>query len=139
MSLTNPRGDLFKEVESRLYLDDKKLPYDSHLFLAAGTVKRLVLGFRIFTEEVEGGEEFNIFYMRLPFFRKAVLQLPRFLYLGVRSDVSGNFVNRSTRSAKIEGNRGYVIDGEVYDSYEAGNIRLEPGPKLKLLSFNYNK
>jgi hypothetical protein len=139
MSLTNPRGDLFKEVESRLYLDDKKLPYDSHLFLAAGTVKRLVFGFRIFIEEVEGGEQFNIFYMRLPFFRKAVLQLPRFLYLGVRSDVSGNFVNRSTRSAKIEGNRGYVIDGEVYNSDEASDIRLEPGPKLKLLSFNHKK
>lgn len=50
MSLTNPRGDLFKEVESRLYLGDKKLPYDSHLFLAAGTVKRLVFGFRILLE-----------------------------------------------------------------------------------------
>jgi hypothetical protein len=139
MFLTNPKADLFREVESKLYLDDKKLPHDSHLFLAAGTLKRLVFGFRIFTKEVEGGEKFNIFYMRLPFFRKAVLQLPRFLYLGVKSDVSGNFVNRSTRSAKIDGNRGYVIDGELYDSDEASDIRLEPGPKLKLLSFDHKK
>jgi hypothetical protein len=135
MSLTSTKDDLFKEAESKVYLDDKKLPYDSHLFMAAGSIKRLVFGFRIFREEAEAGEEFSVFYMRLPFFRKAVLQLPRFLYMGVKSDASGNFFNQSTRSAKIEGNRGYVIDGEVYDSDEPIDIRLEAGPKVKLLSF----
>ncbi|MBI2486135.1 MAG: hypothetical protein HYW01_04085 [Deltaproteobacteria bacterium] len=59
--------------------------------------------------------------------------------MGVKSDASGNFFNQSTRNANIEGNRGYVIDGEVYNSDEAIDIRLETGPKVKLLSFKGKK
>ncbi|MBI2486136.1 MAG: hypothetical protein HYW01_04090 [Deltaproteobacteria bacterium] len=71
MSLTNPKDDLFKEVESKVYLNDKKLPFDSHLFIAAGSVKRLAFGFRIFTEEVEAGEEFSFFLYEASLFQES--------------------------------------------------------------------
>ncbi len=134
MSLTNLNHDLFKEVESKVYLDDKKLPFESHLFIAISTVKRLVFGFRNFTEEAIAGEKFSFFYLKFPFFRKMLYQLPRVLYSGLKSDVSGNFLNSSGRIVRIEGNRGYVLDGEVYESQEPIDITLEIGPKLKIFS-----
>lgn len=134
MSLTNLNHDLFKEVESKVYLDDKKLPFESHLFIAISTVKRLVFGFRNFTEEAIAGEKFSFFYLKFPFFRKMLYQLPRVLYSGLKSDVSGNFLNSSGTIVRIEGNRGYVLDGEVYESQEPIDITLEIGPKLKIFS-----
>ncbi len=139
ISLTNLNHDLFKEVESRVYLDDSKLPFESHLLIAISTVKRLVFGFRIFTEEAVAGERFSIFYLRFPFFKKALYQLPRVLYSGLKSDISGNFLNHSGRILKIEGNRGYVLDGEVYESEEPVDITLEIGPKLKIFSLKDEK
>jgi diacylglycerol kinase family enzyme len=134
MSLTNLNHDLFKEVESRVYLDSSKLPFESHLLIAISTVKRLVFGFKVFTEEAVAGKRFSIFYLRLPFFKKALYQLPRVLYSGLKSDLSGNFLNQSGSIVKIEGNRGYVLDGEVYESKEPIDITLEIGPKVKIFS-----
>ena len=133
-SLTNINHDLFKEVVSKVYIDDNKLPFESHLLIAISTVKRLVFGFRVFAEEAAAGEGFSILYLRFPFFRKALYQFPRVLYSGLKSDASGNFLNSSGRVVRIEGNRGYVLDGEVYESQEPIDITLEIGPKLKIFS-----
>jgi len=135
MSLINLNHDLFKEVESRVYINDRKLPFESHLFIATASVKRLVFGFRVFTEEVVPAERFGVLYMRLPYFRKALYRLPKVLYAGLKSSGSGDFLNQATKTVTIEGNRGYVIDGEVYDSDEPNDIRLEAGPKVQILSF----
>ena len=134
MSLINLNHDLFNEVESKVYIDDKKLPFENHLLIAVSTVKRLVFGFRTFTEEAIAGEKFSILYLRFPFFRNMLYQLPRVLYSGLKSDVSGNFLNSSGRIVRIEGNRGYILDGEVYESQEPIDITLEIGPKLKIFS-----
>ncbi len=139
MSLANPRHDLFEEVESKIFLDGQELPFDSHLFIAAATVKRLVFGFRLFAEEAKAGEEFGFYCMSQAFFRKALFQLPRYLYLGVNSDASGNFINRSAKSLKIKGNRGYVIDGEVYDTEAPTDLTLEAGPRVKIFSLKGKK
>lgn len=134
ISLTNMNHDLFKEVESNVYVNDKELPLKNHLFLVASTIKRLVFGFRIFFEEARAGEEFNMVYATLPYFKKVRYQLPRALYIGLKSDESGNFLNQSTKSLRVEGNRGYIIDGEIYEPQEPVDIRLESGPKVKIFS-----
>jgi hypothetical protein len=138
-ALTNLDHDLFKEVESRVYLDGKKLPFESHLFIFAASVKRTVFGFRVFTEEVVPEEKFGMLYMRLPYFGKALYRLPVVLYKGLKSDISGNFINQSLQSLRIEGNRGYIIDGEIYDSDNGIDVRLEAGPKVRIFSFKGGK
>jgi diacylglycerol kinase (ATP) len=135
ISLIDLNHELFKEVESKVYVDDKEMPFKSHLFIVASSVKRLIFGFRIFSEEAEVGERFSMVYVRLPYFKKIRYQLPWALYIGLKSDASGNFLNQSTRSVRIEGNKGYIIDGEVYESEEPVDIKLEAGPKVKILSF----
>lgn len=134
ISLTNMNHDLFKEIESKVYVEDRELPLKSHLLLVASTVKRLVFGFRIFFEDAEAGEKFSIIYVTLPYFKKVRYQIPKALYMGLKPDESGNFLNQSTKSLRVEGNRGYIIDGEIYESEEPVDIRLDAGPKVKIFS-----
>ncbi|MER3446628.1 MAG: hypothetical protein C4291_07175 [Candidatus Dadabacteria bacterium] len=134
ISLTNMNHDLFQEVESRVYVDDRELPIRNHLFLVASTVKRLVFGFRIFFEEARAGEQFSMVYVTLAYFKKVRYQLPRALYIGLKPDESENFLNQSTKSLRVEGNIGYIIDGEIYETQEPVDIRLEVGPRVRIFS-----
>jgi hypothetical protein len=136
MSLVNINHELFKEVESRVHINYEKLPFESHMFMAVSTVKRLVFGFRVFTEEPEPGERFSVFYLRFPFFKKALYKLPKVLYRGIKSDASGDFLNHSASIVRIEGNTGYAMDGEVYESEKPTNVTLEVGPKVQIFSLN---
>jgi hypothetical protein len=70
----------------------------------------------------------------LPYFKKVRYQIPRALYRGLKPDESGNFLNQSTESLRVEGNRGYIIDGEIYEPEESVDIRLEAGPRVKIFS-----
>ena len=133
-SFTNSTHDLFDEVESRVYLNDEKIPFESHLFILAASVKRFVFGFRVFTDELVPGKKFGMLYIRLPYFRKALYRFPIALYKGLKSDATGNFMNQSLQSLTVEGNRGYIIDGEVHDSDKVIDIRLEAGPKIRIFS-----
>lgn len=136
IALTNINHELFKQVDSTVYLNDKKLPFNDHLFIAAASVKRLVFGIKAFAEEIEPEGKFNFIYMRLPFFKKSLFKIPIGLYSSLKSDKTGNFVNKSTKSLRIGGNRGYVIDGEVLDSENPIDISLEMGPTINFISFN---
>jgi len=136
--LRNKNNDLFRQDDSRVQIDDKRVPFVNHLFIIAATVKRLVFGFRVFSEQPKAGERFNVIYMRLPYFKKVLYRLPVGLYWGLGSDKRGNFLNLSAHSIKIEGNRGYIIDGEVIDAEKPLDIKLEMGPKIKILSFRGN-
>jgi len=138
MFLTNLDHDLFRQVNSSVSISNKRLPFESHLFITAASVKRLVFGFRAFSEQPKAGEKFNIIYMRLPYLKKVPYKIPIGLYWSLNSDESGNFLNLSTDRVKIEGNRGYVIDGEVIDSERPIDLKLEVGPTLKILSLNGN-
>ena len=134
--LMNLNHDLFRQVNSSISINNEKLPFESHLFIVAASVKRLVFGFRAFSENPKAGEGFNIIYMRLPYLKKVLYKLPIGLYWSLDSDKSRNFLNLSTHSIKIEGNRGYVIDGEVVDTDEPIDIKLELGPIISFLSLN---
>jgi hypothetical protein len=130
--------DLFRQEDSCVYIDDKRVHFPNHLFIIAATVNRLVFGFRGFSEQPKAGERFNILYLRLPYFKKVLYKLPMGFYWGLSSDKSGNFLNLSAHSIRIEGNRGYIIDGEVMDTEIPIDIRLEMGPRIKILSFKGN-
>jgi hypothetical protein len=136
--LRNGNHDLFRQEDSRVYIDDKRIHFANHLFIIAATVNRLVLGFRGFSEQPKPGERFNVLYLRLPYFNKVIYKLPIGFYWGLNSDRSGNFLNLSAHSIKIEGNRGYIIDGEVIDKEKPIDIKLETGPKIKILSLKGN-
>ncbi len=134
ISLTNLDHELFKEVESKVYIDGKELPPNSHLLIVASSVNRLVFGFRLFAEKAEAGERFNIIYVKLPYFKKSLYKLPIALYSGPKSEASGDFLNQLTRSITIKGNTGYVIDGEIFESEKPTDIKLEMGPKVRIFS-----
>lgn len=136
--LSNGNHDLFRQEDSRVYIDDKRVHFANHLFIIVATVKRLVFGFRGFSEQPKAGERFNLLYLRLPYFKKVLYKLPLGFYWGLSSDKSGDFLNQSARSIRIEGNRGYIIDGEVMDTEIPIDIKLEMGPKIKLLSLKGN-
>ncbi len=136
--LRNGNHDLFRQEDSCVYIDDKRVHFANHLFIIAATVNRLVLGFRGFSEQPKPGERFNILYLRLPYFKKVIYKLPIGFYWGLNSDKSGNFLNLSAHSIKIESNRGYIIDGEVIDTEKPIDIKLEMGPKIKILSLKGN-
>jgi diacylglycerol kinase family enzyme len=136
--LRNGNHGLFRQEDSRVYIDDKRIHFANHLFIIAATVNRLVFGFRGFSEHPKAGERFNILYFRLPYFKKVLYKLPMGFYWGLNSDKSGNFLNLSVYSVKIEGNRGYIIDGEVMDTEKPVDIKLEMGPKIKILSLKRN-
>jgi hypothetical protein len=138
MYLMNGNQDLFRQEDSCVFIDDKRANFPNHLFIIAATVNRLVLGFRGFSEHPEPGERFNILYLRLPYFKKVIYKLPLGFYWGLDPDNSGNFLNQSAHSITIEGNRGYIIDGEVIDTEKPIDIKLEMGPKIKILSLNGN-
>ncbi len=132
--LSNENQDIFRQEDSCIFIDDKKVHFDSHLFIIAATVSRLVLGFRGFSEKPKAGQTFNILYLRLPYFKKVWYKLPVGFYWKLNSDKSGNFLNISANSVKIERNRGYIIDGEVIETEKPIDIKLEMGPKIKILS-----
>jgi hypothetical protein len=56
------------------------------------------------------------------------------LYTGLKSDQSPNFLNQTTKNLKVEGNRGYIIDAEIYEPEDPVDIELETGPKVKIFS-----
>jgi len=131
----SPNHELFREVTSRIYINGSKLPYESHLLIAAGTISRLVFGFRVFVKEANPGENFSLFYLRSPYLKKAVFQLPRTLYIGLPSDRSGSVINDSAKNVQIKGNTGYVIDGEIYKPDKCADITLDVGPEVRFVTF----
>jgi diacylglycerol kinase family enzyme len=136
--LRSENHDLFRQEDSSVSIDDKRVPLANHLFMIAATVKRLVFGFRGFSEQPKAGERFNILYLRLPYLKKVLYKLPIGFYWGLNSDKSGNFLNLSAHSIMIKGNRGYIIDGEAIDTEKPTDIRLEMGPRIKILSLKGN-
>ncbi len=130
----SPNHELFREVTSKIYIDGSKLPYESHILIAAGTISRLVFGFRVFVKEAKPGENFSFFYLRSPYLKKAVFQLPRTLYMGLPSNRSRSVINDSAKKVQIEKNAGYVIDGEIYKPDKYADITLEAGPGIRFFT-----
>jgi hypothetical protein len=122
-----------------VYADGEKLPHEGHVLLIASSLKKFVFGFDIFAEESVPGESFNMVYVRENYIKKQRHTLPLGLYRSLKSDKQGNFVNRAVRSLRIERNRGYIIDGEIFSGDEPRDIVIEAGPRVRIFSFRGEK
>jgi len=134
MSIADSKNGLFKQVDSSVYIDDKELPNKEHIFIISSCLKKFVFGFNIFNERPEPGISFNTVYMREPFLRESRHKIPLGLYKGLKSDDSGNFINQSVTNLRIQRNKGYIIDGEIYEHDRETEIRITPGPKVNIFS-----
>jgi hypothetical protein len=137
--LSNGNKGPFEDIDSTVYADGEKLPQEGHVLIIASSLKKFVFGFDIFAEESVPGESFNMVYVRENYIKKQRHTLPLGLYRSLKSDKQGNFVNRAVRSLRIERNRGYIIDGEIFSGDEPRDIVIEAGPRVRIFSFRGEK
>jgi diacylglycerol kinase family enzyme len=134
MSLADSENGIFKQIDSSVEIDKKTLPNKKHIFIISSCLKRFVFGFNIFNDQPEPGVSFNTVYMREPYLRKSRHKIPLGLYRGLKSDDSGDFINQAVKNLRIEGNKGYIIDGEIYEHDDETEIIIKPGPKVNIFS-----
>ena len=137
--ISNADSSTFKNIDSAVYMDGVKLPHEGHVLLIASGLRKLVFGFDIFAEKSEPGATFNVVYIREEYLRKNRHTLPLGLYRSLKSDASGHFINRAISSLKVERNMGYIIDGEIFKHEEPVDVTMEPGPGIRIISFNGEK
>ena len=134
MSLADSENGIFKQVSSSVQIDDRELPKKKHIFIISSCLKRFVFGFNIFNDKPEPGVSFNTVYMREPYLKKSKHKIPLGLYKGLKSDDLGDFINQAVRNLRIEHNKGYIIDGEIYGHDSETEITINAGPKLNIFS-----
>jgi diacylglycerol kinase family enzyme len=137
--LSNGDKGPFENVDSTVFADGEKLPQEGHVLMIASSLKKFVFGFDIFAEESVPGESFNMVYVRENYIKKQRHTLPLGLYRSLKSDKQGNFVNRAVKSLRVERNRGYIIDGEIFSGDEPRNVLIEAGPRVRIFSFRGEK
>jgi diacylglycerol kinase family enzyme len=137
--LSNGDKGPFENVDSTVYADGEKLPQEGHVLMIASSLKKFVFGFDIFAEESVPGESFNMVYVRENYIKKQRHTLPLGLYRSLKSDKQGNFVNRAVKSLRVERNRGYIIDGEIFSGDEPRSVLIEAGPRVRIFSFRGEK
>jgi hypothetical protein len=137
--LSNGGSGPFKNIDSTVYVDGRRLPHDGHVLTIASSLKKFVFGFDIFAEEAVPGESFNMVYIRENYIKNQRHALPLGLYRSLKSDRYGNFVNKAVRSLRIERNTGYIIDGEIFTGDGPTDVEIEAGPKVRIFSFRGEK
>jgi len=134
MSLADSENGIFKQIDSSVHIDNKELPKKKHIFIISSCLKRFVFGFNIFNDKPDPGRSFNTIYMREPYLKKSRHKIPIGLYRGLKSDDSGDFINQAVKNLRIERNKGYIIDGEIYEHEKETEIIISPGPKVNIFS-----
>ena len=134
MSIADSENGIFRQVPSIVDIDGDELPKKNHIFLISSYLKRFVFGFNIFHDKPVPGISFNTVYMREPFLKKSKHKIPLGLYKGLESDDSGDFINKSIKNLRIQKNKGYIIDGEIYDHDSETEINISSGPKVNIYS-----
>lgn len=138
--LSNSDSSLFRDVDSTVYIDGKRLPHEGHVLIIASGLKKFVFGFDMYDEEPEPGLTFNMIYARERYLKKSRHKLPIGLYKSLKSDDCGHFINRAVRSLRVERNTGYIIDGEIFRHDDApSDVFIEAGPAVNIFSFNGEK
>jgi len=72
--------------------------------------------------------------MREPFLRESKHKIPLGLYRGLQSDDKGNFINQAVEHLRILRNKGYIIDGEIYEHDIETEVIIKSGPKVNIFS-----
>jgi len=134
MSIADSTNGIFKQVDSIVEIDGEDLPNEGHIFLISSCLKKFVFGFNIFNNSPVPGLCFNTVYMREPYLKKSKHKIPLGLYKGLKSDNSGNFINKLVKRLRIKKNKGYIIDGEIFNHDTETEITITPGPKINVFS-----
>ncbi|MGB3728838.1 MAG: diacylglycerol kinase family protein [Thermodesulfobacteriota bacterium] len=134
MSIADSENGIFSPIDSTVYIDKKELPKKGHVFVISSCLKKFVFGFNIFHDQPEPGVSFNTVYMREPYLKKSKHKIPLGLYKGLESDDSGDFINQSVSNLRIQRNKGYIIDGEIYEHDIETEIIIKSGPKVNIFS-----
>ncbi len=134
MSIADSENGIFKQVPSVVDIDGVELLHKNHIFLISSYLKRFVFGFNIFHERPLPGNSFNTVYIREPFLKKSKHKIPLGLYKGLESDDCGDFINKSIKNLRIQKNKGYIIDGEIYEHDKETEIKISSGPKVNIYS-----
>jgi hypothetical protein len=137
--LSNGDCSQFKNIDSTVYADGKKLPHDGHVMIIASCLRKLVFGFDIFAERPVPGQTFSLVYLSEAYIKKERHKLPLGLYMSLKSDKDENFVNSAVHTLRVERNKGYIIDGEIFRGGESRNILIEAGPRVRIFSFKGDK
>lgn len=134
MSIADSDNEIFKPVYSMVDIDNKQLTNKGHIFIISSCLKKFVFGFNIFHDKAEPGLNFNTVYMREPFLKESKHKIPLGLYTGLKSDEKGDFINKAVENLRIQRNKGYIIDGEIYEHNKETEISIKSGPKLNIFS-----
>lgn len=134
MSIADSENGIFKQVDSVVNIDGKELPNKDHIFIVSSYLKRFVFGFNIFHDKPIPGVSFSTVLMREPYLRKSKNKIPLGLYTGLESDDSGDFINKSVKNLRIQRNKGYIIDGEIYEHNKETEVVISSGPKINIYS-----
>lgn len=137
--LSNAENGVFKDVDSVVYMDSVRAPHEGHCLIIASGLKKFVFGFDIFAEKSEPGRTFNTVYLRESYIMKNRHTLPLGLYRSLKSDETGNFINKAVGSLRVEKNKGYIIDGEIFRNDEPGQVLIEAGPTVNIFSLRGQK
>ncbi len=137
--ISNADSSAFRNIDSVVYMNGVKVPHEGHVLLIASGLRKFVFGFDIFAEKSEPGETFSAVYLREEYLRKNRHSLALGLYRSLKSDADGQFINRSLTSLRVERNAGYIIDGEVFRHEEPAEVLIEPGPGIRIISFQGEK
>lgn len=134
MSIADTDNEIFKPVDSIVDIDNQQLANKGHIFIISSCLKKFVFGFNIFHDKTEPGLNFNTVYMREPFLKQSKHKIPLGLYTGLKSDEKGDFINKAVQHLRIQRNKGYIIDGEIYEHDKETEIIIKSGPKLDIFS-----
>ena len=138
--LSNTDSSLFRDIDSSVYIDGERLPHEGHVLIIASGLKKFIFGFDMYAEESTPGLTFNMIYARERYIKKSRHKLPIGLYKSLKSDSSGNFINKAVKTLRVERNTGYIIDGEIYKHDDApSDVLIEAGPKVNIFSFQGEK
>ncbi len=134
MSIADLESGIFKQVDSVVNIDGSELPHHNHIFIVSSYLKRFVFGFNIYHEKPDPEVSFNTVYMREPYLKKSKHKIPLGLYRGLESDNNGDFINKSVKNLRIQKNKGYIIDGEIFEHNRETVINIDSGPKVNIYS-----
>jgi hypothetical protein len=121
---------LVSPTENQVKVNGKDLSHSQQIFIVASTIKKLVLWFSPFAapEGSQEGEFYSLACGLTPF--EILRHLPSYS-VGKRTHERLN--NLPARVLEIQGQEGYVLDGEVYHRPKGYKIKVTSGITLKFL------